>query len=162
MTTDELELFESLNLHDWYKELISEFNCDEDQILRKIDRKTVEVILKELGYCFSYYSASKIFNVPTKYNGIDFFCNPEVRGGLVKVYLYAENSTSNKTLGDNLISICRLMEITKGEDSGKYMLLPRYRNSEELKQILQIVFTKYEEFKIAVVNSKLLESTITS
>lgn len=158
MAPAEVDLFESLDFYNWYKELISKYNCEEEEILRKVDRKVIETILKDLGYCFSYYSSSKIFNVPTKYNGIDFYCNPEIKDGLVRVYLYAENSSSKVKVGDNLISICRLIEIAKGKDSGKYMLLPRFRNHEELKEIMRSIFDKYEEFKVAVIDSKILKS----
>ncbi len=158
MTQMELDLYESLNFHKWYSELISNFICKEDEILRKHDRKKVEEILTELGYCYTYYSSSKIFNVSSKFSGVNYFCNPEIKGGLVRVYLYAENTESNKRIGDNLISTCRLMEIAKNNDSGRYMLLPRFRNYQELKQILQNVFNKFEEFKLAVHNSRILES----
>lgn len=159
MTSEELKLYESLNFYNWYKRLILYFYCEENEMLRKPEKKEVEKILKNLNYSYTYFSDSKIYNIHTKYGGIDFYCNLEVSGGLVNVYLFAENQRTKKRIGNNLISTCRLIEIAKREDSGKYMLLPRYRSYEELQKILREIFLKYEEFKVALFKSKIIDSS---
>ena len=87
MKNEELELYDTLDMCNWYRELLSMYNCDSKEIMRKHDRKVIEKIIQEFGYCSIYYSESKIFSIITLFGGIEFQCNFEIKDGLVNIYL---------------------------------------------------------------------------
>lgn len=155
MKNEELELYDTLDMCNWYRELLSMYNCDSKEIMRKHDRKVIEKIIQEFGYCSIYYSESKIFSIITLFGGIEFQCNFEIKDGLVNIYLISRLIQSEFQIGNSLIITCRMIEIKKNSDSGRYMLLPRFRNYEELHSLFRKVFTKYEEYKIAVFKSSI-------
>ena len=160
MTLAEIEIYESLDIYNWYKKLISEFNYKDDS-LQKINRKYVEAIFVEFDYCFSYSSESKIYEIPTRYNGIDFYCNPQFKYGSVDIHLWAEKKKDKIQIGSTLMVICKRIEISRGEeDTYNYLGRPRYRNYDDIREIMRIVFSKFEEYKIAVVNSKIFEKIV--
>ena len=127
--------------------------------MEKPSRKEIEQLLDKFGYCYKYQPLSKIYCFVTIFNGIEFNCNPGLRWGMVDVNFFAKNLGTGRIVGSTLSSICRMMEIAKDRDSGAYILPPRYKNYEELFQILERVFKKYEEFKVAVIESGILNDT---
>ena len=157
MTKENLIFFESIDIHRWYSMLSKEYLIDHNEMLTNPKRKEIEKIIDGFGYCYSYSSTSKIYNIPTKLGPYTFYCNPEFRHGFISVILFAENVDTEKKMGDSFISICRQIEIAKGEDSGKYMIRPRFRNYNEIEKILSSVFKFYEKFKLNVLESKILE-----
>ena len=152
MNKAEVELVEKLNLFDWYVKLVLKNTCAIQDMLRKPERKMVEKILGDLGYCCVYYPESKVYGISTKYAEIEFYCNPQLQNGDVRVHLFAQKG--NHKVGGNLISTCRMYEIAKGKDSGKYLLSPRFRDYTQLRDILKEVLDMYEKFKVAIIEEK--------
>lgn len=159
MNSGELELFEKINIHDWYLKLSEDFFCPIDEKLEKTSRKEIESVLGKFNYCYSYSPLSKIYGVITIYDGIEFNCNPEIRYGSVRINFFAKNISSGKLIGSTLHGICREIEIAKGNIDANNILSPRFKTYEELYQILERVFKKYEEFKVAVIESGILNDT---
>ena len=156
MTNKELDFFEELNIHAWYSELSNDFMCEVEEMLEKPSRKEIEQVLDKFGYCYKYQPESKIYCFITIFDGIEFNCNPELRRGMVRVSFFAKNLKTGRIVGSQFSVISRMMEIMKGQDSGAYIRNPRYRNYEELYQILERVFNKYEEFKVAAVKQGIM------
>ena len=155
LKTEEIEIYDEIGICVWYQELINNYWCDADEIMRKADRKVVSSLIQELGYYSIYFPESRIYGVSTLFDGIRFECNCEIHQGLVNIYLISKDVNTGQQIGNSIILICRMIEIQNESDSGRYMLLPRFKDYTDLHNLLKLIYLKFEEYKVAVYNSNI-------
>ena len=56
-----------------------------------------------------------------------------------------------------MLTICKGIELAQGINLDTYGSLPHFADYDDLKSILEAFFEKYEEFKVAVVESGILK-----
>ena len=74
---------------------------------------------------------------------------------MVEIIIYWEYK-KNKDIwgGGDFVGLCKLIEISKGEEREGYIKDARFRNYEDLKNILREYFLIYEDLKISLIYEK--------
>ena len=80
-----------------------------------------------------------------------FYFHFSLKYGLVEVIMYWE-CINNKDIwgGGTFAGICKKIEIAKNEEKEGYIKKARFRNYEDLKNILREYFLIYEDLKTEV------------
>ena len=145
----ELEIFEKINLYDRYSYISSQYRY-EDKLKDYSNDKTIEIV-KELGYSAKYRKKEKFFQIIETINEMKFYFHFSLKYGLVEIIMYWECiNNKDKWGGGTFAGICKKIEIAKNEEKEGYIKKARFRNYEDLKNILREYFLIYEDLKTEV------------
>ena len=145
----ELEIFEKIHLYDRYSYISNQYRY-EDKSKDYSNDKTIEIV-KELGYSAKYRKKEKFFQIIEIIDGIKFYFHFSLEYGMVEVIIFWENENNKDLSGGGLLSVvCKLIEIAKNEEKEGYIKKARFRNYEDLKNILREYFLIYEDLKTEV------------
>ena len=145
----ELEIFEKIHLYDRYSYISNQYRY-EDKSKDYSNDKTIEIV-KELGYSAKYRKKEKFFQIIEIIDGIKFYFHFSLEYGMVEVIIFWEYENNKDLSGGGLLSVvCKLIEIAKNEEKEGYIKKARFRNYEDLKNILREYFLIYEDFKTEV------------
>ena len=108
-----------------------------------------------LGYVSTYSAVGRAHLVQSRFGGILFNCNTQVRHGNVDfVFTAMKNS---QVVGGAIAALCKEIKIYENRDSGKYLNYLRIKDLNQLEEILEQVYRMYERYKVHIYNSKLLD-----
>ena len=124
----ELEIFEKINLYERHSNISNQYRF-EDKLKDYSNDKTIEIV-KELGYSAKYRKKEKFFQIIETINEMKFYFHFSLKYGLVEIIMYWECINNEEKKGD----------IKKA----------RFRNYEDLKNILREYFLIYEDLKTEV------------
>ena len=145
----ELEIFEKINLYERHSNISNQYRF-EDKLKDYSNDKTIEIV-KELGYSAKYRKKEKFFQIIETIDGIKFYFHFSLKYGLVEVIMYWECiNDKDKWGGGTFAGICKKIEIAKNEEKEGYIKDARFRNYEDLKNILREYFLIYEDLKTEV------------
>ena len=149
LSKKELEIFEKINLYERHKNLSNQYRY-EDKLKNYSSDETIRIV-KELGYLAKYRKKEKFFQIIETINEMKFYFHFSLKYGLVEVIMYWE-CINNKDIwgGGTFAGICKKIEIAKNEEKEGYIKKARFRNYEDLKNILREYFLIYEDFKTEV------------
>ena len=149
LSKKELEIFEKINLYERHSNISNQYRF-EDKLKDYSNDKTIEIV-KELGYSAKYRKKEKFFQIIETIDGIKFYFHFSLKYGLVEVIMYWE-CINNKDIwgGGTFAGICKKIEIAKNEEKEGYIKDARFRNYEDLKNILREYFLIYEDLKTEV------------
>ena len=149
LSKKELEIFEKIHLYDRYSYISNQYRY-EDKSKDYSNDKTIEIV-KELGYSAKYRKKEKFFQIIETIDGIKFYFHFSLKYGLVEVIMYWECiNNKDKWGGGTFAGICKKIEIAKNEEKEGYIKKARFRNYEDLKNILREYFLIYEDLKTEV------------
>ena len=149
----ELEIFEKIHLYDRYSYISNQYRY-EDKLKDYSNDKTIEIV-KELGYSAKYRKKEKFFQIIEIIDGIKFYFHFSLEYGMVEVIIFWEYENNKDLSGGGLLSVvCKLIEISKNEEKEGYIKKARFRNYEDLKNILREYFLIYEDLKISLIYEK--------
>ena len=149
LSKKELEIFEKINLYEKHSNISNQYRY-EDKLKDYSNDKTIEIV-KELGYSAKYRKKEKFFQIIETIDGIKFYFHFSLKYGLVEVIMYWECiNDKDKWGGGTFAGICKKIEIAKNEEKEGYIKKARFRNYEDLKNILREYFLIYEDFKTEV------------
>ena len=149
LSKKELEIFEKINLYERYNN-ISNLYRYEDKLKDYSNDKTIEIV-KELGYSAKYRKKEKFFQIIETIDGIKFYFHFSLKYGLVEIIMYWECiNNKDKWGGGTFAGICKKIEIAKNKEKEGYIKKARFRNYEDLKNILREYFLIYEDLKTEV------------
>jgi len=124
-----------------------------EYLLRRVilsHRDPIEIV-KELGYSAKYRKKEKFFQIIETIDGIKFYFHFSLEYGMVEVIIFWEYENNKDLSGGGLLSVvCKLIEIAKNEEKEGYIKDARFRNYEDLKNILREYFLIYEDLKTEV------------
>ena len=149
LSKKELEIFEKINLYERHSNISNQYRF-EDKLKDYSNDKTIEIV-KELGYSAKYRKKEKFFQIIETIDGIKFYFHFSLKYGLVEVIMYWECiNDKDKWGGGTFAGICKKIEIAKNEEKEGYIKKARFRNYEDLKNILREYFLIYEDLKTEV------------
>ena len=149
LSKKELEIFEKINLYDRYRDINNLYRFEET--FENYSNDEVIKIVKELGYTAKYRKKENFFQIIETTNKLKFYFHFSLKYGLVEVIMYWECiNDKDKWGGGTFAGICKKIEIAKNEEKEGYIKDARFRNYEDLKNILREYFLIYEDLKTEV------------
>ena len=149
LSKKELEIFEKINLYERHSNISNQYRY-EDKLKDYSNDKTIEIV-KELGYTAKYRKKENFFQIIETTNKLKFYFHFSLKYGLVEVIMYWECiNNKDKWGGGTFAGICKKIEIAKNEEKEGYIKDARFRNYEDLKNILREYFLIYEDLKTEV------------
>ena len=140
-------LYERINFYNRYKELSNSFRSDER--LKKVDKNLIIDFLEKLNYEVKYFTKEKFFQVKQSIDSYNFYYHLSPRNGLAEIILGTVDSKNN-SIGGVIHGTCKLIEISKKEQTDGYIKMPAFSSHEELELILKESLSLYEDFKTGV------------
>ena len=149
LSKKELEIFEKINLYERHSNISNQYRFEET--FENYSNDEVIKIVKELGYTAKYRKKENFFQIIETINEMRFYFHFSLKYGLVEVIMYWE-CINNKDIwgGGTFAGICKKIEIAKNEEKEGYIKKARFRNYEDLKNILREYFLIYEDLKTEV------------
>ena len=149
LSKKEFEIFEKINLYERYSNISNQYRFEET--FENYSNDEVIKIVKELGYSVKYRKKENFFQMIETINGMKFYFHFSLKYGLVEVIMYWECiNDKDKWGGGTFAGICKKIEIAKNEEKEGYIKKARFRNYEDLKNILREYFLIYEDLKTEV------------
>ena len=104
-----------------------------------------------MGYIAKYRKKEIFFQIIETINEMKFYFHFSLKYGLVEIIIYWECiNNKDKWGGGTFAGICKKIEIAKNEEKEGYIKKARFRNYEDLKNILREYFLIYEDLKTEV------------
>ena len=145
----ELEIFEKINLYERHSNISNQYRFEET--FENYSNDEVIKIVKELGYSAKYKKKENFFQIIETINEMKFYFHFSLKYGLVEIIMYWECiNNKDKWGGGTFAGICKKIEIAKNEEKEGYIKDARFRNYEDLKNILREYFLIYEDLKTEV------------
>lgn len=149
LSKKELEIFEKINLYERHSNISNQYRFEET--FENYSNDEVIKIVKELGYTAKYRKKENFFQIIETTNKLKFYFHFSLKYGLVEIIMYWECiNNKDKWGGGTFAGICKKIEITKNEEKEGYIKDARFRNYEDLKNILREYFLIYEDLKTEV------------
>ena len=149
LSKKELEIFEKINLYERHSNISNQYRFEET--FENYSNDEVIKIVKELGYSAKYRKKEKFFQIIETTNKLKFYFHFSLKYGLVEIIMYWECiNNKDKWGGGTFAGICKKIEIAKNEEKEGYIKDARFRNYEDLKNILREYFLIYEDLKTEV------------
>ena len=149
LSKKELEIFEKINLYERHSNISNQYRFEET--FENYSNDEVIKIVKELGYSAKYRKKEKFFQIIETTNKLKFYFHFSLKYGLVEIIMYWECiNNKDKWGGGTFAGICKKIEIAKNEEKEGYIKKARFRNYEDLKNILREYFLIYEDLKTEV------------
>ena len=153
LSKKELEIFKKINLYERHSNISNQYRFEET--FENYSNEKVIEIVKELGYSAKYRKKEKFFQIIETIDGIKFYFHFSLEYGMVEVIIFWEYENNKDLSGGGLLSVvCKLIEIAKNEEKEGYIKKARFRNYEDLKNILREYFLIYEDLKISLIYEK--------
>ena len=153
LSKKELEIFEKINLYERHSNISNQYRFEET--FENYSNEKVIEIVKELGYSAKYRKKEKFFQIIETINEKKFYFHFSLKYGMVEVIIFWEYENNKDLSGGGLLSVvCKLIEIAKNEEKEGYIKKARFRNYEDLKNILREYFLIYEDLKISLIYEK--------
>lgn len=153
LSKKELEIFEKINLYERHSNISNQYRFEET--FENYSNEKVIEIVKELGYSAKYKKKENFFQIIETINEMRFYFHFSLEYGMVEVIIFWENENNKDLSGGGLLSVvCKLIEIAKNEEKEGYIKKARFRNYEDLKNILREYFLIYEDLKISLIYEK--------
>ena len=149
LSKKELEIFEKINLYERHSNISNQYRFEET--FENYSNDEVIKIVKELGYSAKYKKKENFFQIIETINEMKFYFHFSLKYGLVEIIMYWECiNNKDKWGGGTFAGICKKIEIAKNEEKEGYIKDARFRNYEDLKNILREYFLIYEDLKTEV------------
>ena len=149
LSKKELEIFEKINLYERHSNISNQYRFEET--FENYSNDEVIKIVKELGYSAKYRKKENFFQIIETTNKLKFYFHFSLKYGLVEIIMYWECiNNKDKWGGGTFAGICKKIEIAKNEEKEGYIKKARFRNYEDLKNILREYFLIYEDLKTEV------------
>lgn len=140
-------LFEKINFTKRYEELSKKYStAPKDDLLEILDIDLTKEIIESFGYKARYYRGERFFRISDKKEGYDFYFNIALDYGRAElIWSVYHNKELIRDVSDVWKGIYQdLMRVKEYSNVPKY---PRFRDYDELEDILRDAFAIWEDFK---------------
>ena len=148
LSKKELEIFEKINLYERHSNISNQYRYEET--FENYSNDEVIKIVKELGYSAKYRKKEKFFQIIETINEMKFYFHFSLKYGLVEIIMGMMDKNKKNIIGGLVPNICKKIEIVKNEEKKGDIKKARFRNYEDLKNILREYFLIYEDLKTEV------------
>ena len=148
LSKKELEIFEKINLYERHSNISNQYRF-EDKLKDYSNDKTIEIV-KELGYSAKYRKKEKFFQIIETINEMKFYFHFSLEYGMVEIIMGMMNKNKKHIIGGAFSWLCKKIKVTENEEIKDNVKYARFRNYEDLKNILREYFLIYEDLKTEV------------
>ena len=148
LSKKELEIFEKINLYEKHSNISNQYRFEET--FENYSNDEVIKIVKELGYTAKYRKKENFFQIIETINEMRFYFHFSLKYGLVEIIMGMMDKNKKNIIGGLVPNICKKIEIVKNEEKKGDIKKARFRNYEDLKNILREYFLIYEDLKTEV------------
>ena len=148
LSKKDLEIYEKINLYDRYRDINNLYRFEET--FENYSNDEVIKIVKELGYTAKYRKKENFFQIIETINEMRFYFHFSLKYGLVEIIMGMMDKNKKNIIGGLVPNICKKIEIVKNEEKKGDIKKARFRNYEDLKNILREYFLVYEDLKTEV------------
>ena len=148
LSKKELEIFEKINLYERHSNISNQYRFEET--FENYSNEKIIEIVKELGYSAKYRKKEKFFQIIETINEMKFYFHFSLEYGMVEIIMGMMNKNKKNIIGGLVPNICKKIEIAKNEEKRRLYKKARFRNYEDLKNILREYFLIYEDLKTEV------------
>ena len=152
LSKKELEIFEKINLYERHSNISNQYRFEET--FENYSNDEVIKIVKELGYTAKYRKKENFFQIIETINEMRFYFHFSLKYGLVEIIMGMMDKNKKNIIGGLVPNICKKIEIVKNEEKKGDIKKARFRNYEDLKNILREYFLIYEDLKISLIYEK--------
>ena len=152
LSKKELEIFEKINLYERHSNISNQYRF-EDKLKDYSNDKTIEIV-KELGYSAKYRKKEKFFQIIETINEMKFYFHFSLEYGMVEIIMGMMNKNKKHIIGGAFSWLCKKIKVTENEEIKDNVKYARFRNYEDLKNILREYFLIYEDLKISLIYEK--------
>ena len=131
----ELEIFEKINLYERHSNISNQYRFEET--FENYSNEKVIEIVKELGYSAKYRKKEKFFQIIETINEMKFYFHFSLEYGMVEIIMGMMDKNKKNIIGGLVPNICKKIEIVKNEEKKGDIKKARFRNYEDLKNILR-------------------------
>ena len=145
LNSKEYSIYKNINFISRYEILSNTFQF-EDRL--EYSNEEVLNLLHNLGYKAKYVKSNDFFKVEEKTNGVKFYLNICLKYSNAELIIGATDTEKDKFItGDVFGGLFRDIKYVEGIDLEENIRDPKFRNYEDLEQILKEAFSIYEDFK---------------
>ena len=148
LSKKELEIFEKIDLYERHSNISNQYRFEET--FENYSNDEVIKIVKELGYTAKYRKKENFFQIIETINEMRFYFHFSLKYGLVEIIMGMMDKNKKNIIGGLVPNICKKIEIVKNEEKKGDIKKARFRNYEDLKNILREYFLIYEDLKTEV------------
>ena len=148
LSKKELEIFEKINLYERHSNISNQYRF-EDKLKDYSNDKIIEIV-KELGYSAKYRKKEKFFQIIETINEMKFYFHFSLEYGMVEIIMGMMNKNKKHIIGGAFSWLCKKIKVTENEEIKDNVKYARFRNYEDLKNILREYFLIYEDLKTEV------------
>lgn len=148
LSKKELDIFENINLYEKYSDINNEYRFEEK--FENYSNEEAIKIVEELGYSAKYKKKENFFQIIETINEMKFYFHFSLKYGMVELIMGMMNRNKKNIIGGLVSNICKKIEIAKNEEKEGYIKDARFRNYDDLKNILKEYFLIYEDLKAEV------------
>ena len=152
LSKKELEIFEKINLYERHSNISNQYRFEET--FENYSNEKVIEIVKELGYSAKYKKKENFFQIIETINEMKFYFHFSLKYGMVESIMGMMDKNKKNIIGGLVPNICKKIEIVKNEEKKGDIKKARFRNYEDLKNILREYFLIYEDLKISLIYEK--------
>jgi len=135
----------AINLIDRYKNLFPKFNFDLDLIMSRMNKKENLNVIKGLGYDFKIFTPGQHYNYVEQFDDTKLILSCQISKGMVfpYIFIYVNDNKIGLPYRAKLSSTYRMLLNSPQEKLNSL----KFRNYEDLKEIMKSVIEIYEDFK---------------
>jgi hypothetical protein len=136
--------FRKIDFIDKFKKIMDTHNHPLDAILKRMDKPIIKNSFKELGYNFKLSSPGQFYIFYETVGDYSFKVSFQISGGIVYVYIYIYIQNEYIKIDYNNLGFLYRHLIGNMEE---VINAPTFIDYNELKNIIKVIMTIYEEFK---------------
>jgi hypothetical protein len=136
------EVLAAIDFTSRYKHISTKHQYTDNSIKLEVD--SVLLMLSELGYVFKYIKSESFFKLLVKHAPFQLQFNISLKYGNVELIWDVLENGQRLSLGLGTWSNISSLLL----DDGKKVLMPKCRNSDDLREILKEALSIYEDFKV--------------
>jgi len=149
LTEKEKKIYDTIDFYNRYEKLSKEYQFED--CFENYSNEKVMDIIEQMGYKVRYFKKESFFQVKEKSNNLKFNFHICLKYGNVELIMGQTNTDTNEKIGNVFTMIIKRIEISENIEKEGYMKDPKFRNYDDLKEILKDAFSIYEDFKKEVV-----------
>lgn len=145
-----IQIYKNIDFYNRYEKLSNDFSFE--KTFEDYSNDEVLKIIENLGYRVKYRKKDNFFQIVQKTDKYEFYFHICLKYGLAELITGASDVISDEFLaGSVFMGMAKDMESFIGREREGFISKPRFRNYEDLKEILKIAFGIYEDFKKEVI-----------
>lgn len=145
MNNKEYEIYKKISFVERYEKLSANFQYEE-----RLDYSNEEVLdlIQNIGYKVKYIKKNNFFQLIEKKNHIKFYLHICLKYSNVELIIGATNTITEQFITGSVFSgLHQDIKYFEGTNLDNLLKKPKFRNYQDLEEILKEAFSIYEDFK---------------